>query len=1205
MKPANFLPLICALVWSLCLTSAWAATISREEKHGDDQWLVLENDHARVAVFPDAGAAIVEYVDKRTGTNFVAGTAKRGAAVYAWKEVTRVRPTDPSTDWFGAKPYTAKFANGRGGSSIVATCDAGGLRVEREMRLADNSAELTVLIRHTNTSKEPRGVWLRWHPYMVLDDPFAESSFIALPGPGTNQVRKIAVGMGFDTNQMDVPGYWLAMNHKSGVGMWMTFRKDQIVDCATWTDASESQHPKRGWFTAELFPKPVLLQPAESTELDCTYYPFNAQDTAEKIPFGFVAESDRAAAKRFLRLVRSNGPVVGGHTMVPAPNNEVTSIKDNCFYFTQRRRDRFALLDWGIADAMLAVSAVQTNAVRLRLFARLFESHQQPVKLRYELRVENNVGKSVAHPKWDYTLTPTQSRVFDKREEFPIKDLADGWHTFTLEAFAGDGQEPVHRYVERRKLTGQRRGPIGEARRATDAKPLADRERPFVTALRRVEIPKGDAVQVPIGVEEVGGNARKTWPARVGVPFAKGRVTKQTSIRVTSPDGKDVATQTKIMGTWPDGSTKWLLVDFPADAPASGHAFYNLTTGTGNAAVNTKSILTADGNRIVVDTGVSRRELSIGREGKILGLFNPADLWWETGAGQRYEFKLKGDGAGMIVEANGPLRAVVKATGWYYDTRNGAAPPIAMGELRAEFYGGQKFYRLYHTVTYAGQPWHDTLGGYGIRFGYSDKVAKRVSIELDGKVVSRNDRLNLQQVDEDLAVVTDATDGVTNGRRASGAASLTTDKGDVVVYHRDLWKLHPKKIEADAATGSLTFHYWPKEAGAMDWRPREDGWIPSSSSIETLAVGASRTHEFIIDEEANPPLTEYVKLFDEPVLAVVPPRYLCATEALLHLQPYDPEKMPELEQLISETFDSYLLNQELHGWYGEWIYGSIPNLCHELENRWADYGRYAHILNEQDICHTPWLAYLRSGDRKYFKFAEANTRQLLEVATIRLDPVWPQLAGLSHRHHECIWLGGGDHGHSMLDPFLELYHVTGYQPAWEASERMARAMAEQHTQTWRYLSNPIAGLSRMFLETQEPFYKEQADRIWRELCAPDRNDWWNGDHANRMVLYYSQLNPECDAIWKDKSAPKTERFEGLDVLAAVYRQTGDIKYAQAALTYFRGYQQDADHYVPTRTEPLRWSIGELTQAILAHVREMCYASQALADAQASESKPKP
>ena len=297
---------LAAILWLTITITGWSGTTTREEKRGDDQFLILENEKARVVVFPAAGAAICEYVDKRTGINFVAGTVAKGKVGYGWKEVTLLHPNDPNTEWFGAKPYQAKFLNGDGFKAIVAACEAGGLRVEREMRLADDSAELTVILKYSNVSDRPRGLWLRWHPYMALDDVYAEHSAILIPGPGAHQMRWLPVGAGWDSNSMDVPGYWLAANHQTGNGLWMTFRKDEVVDCITWTDYNFSRHSKRGWFTAEPLPKPVLLSAGASSELHCTYFPFSAQDEADKIPMGFIAETDKAAARRFLKLLKAN-----------------------------------------------------------------------------------------------------------------------------------------------------------------------------------------------------------------------------------------------------------------------------------------------------------------------------------------------------------------------------------------------------------------------------------------------------------------------------------------------------------------------------------------------------------------------------------------------------------------------------------------------------------------------------------------------------------------------------------------------------------------------------------------------------------------------------------------------------------------------------------------------------------------------------------
>jgi len=174
----------------------------------------------------------------------------------------------------------------------------------------------------------------------------------------------------------------------------------------------------------------------------------------------------------------------------------------------------------------------------------------------------------------------------------------------------------------------------------------------------------------------------------------------------------------------------------------------------------------------------------------------------------------------------------------------------------------------------------------------------------------------------------------------------------------------------------------------------------------------------------------------------------------------------------------------------------------------------------------------------------------------------------------------GDYGHSMLDPFVDCYFLTGYRPAWEAAERMAKSMAHAYTGAWRYISNPTTGLTRMYLETHDPFYKEQADRIWNDLCYPEKNSWWGGDHGDRMGLWYSQINPQCaEAVqaWALNSE-KLQRFEGVDILTSLYLKTGEARYAEAVRkTAF--------------VEP-----PNPTQFILLNLRAWCYAGWAWPEA---------
>lgn len=133
--------------------------------------------------------------------------------------------------------------------------------------------------------------------------------------------------------------------------------------------------------------------------------------------------------------------------------------------------------------------------------------------------------------------------------------------------------------------------------------------------------------------------------------------------------------------------------------------------------------------------------------------------------------------------------------------------------------------------------------------------------------------------------------------------------------------------------------------------------------------------------------------------------------------------------------------------------------------------------------------------------------------------------------------------------------------------------------SWRYLSNPIAVLARMYHDTQDLVYKHHADRLWNTLCFPDKNIWWVDDHGSRMVLWYAPLNPQCMELWtKWTLNPEfKDRFNTVDVLTRRFLDTSDIAYAQAA----------------SKLLPEKRSIT-LIQHLLAGLRASCYAGESLA-----------
>src|SRR5207245_11290827 len=81
---------------------------------------------------------------------------------------------------------------------------------------------------------------------------------------------------------------------------------------------------------------------------------------------------------------------------------------------------------------------------------------------------------------------------------------------------------------------------------------------------------------VPLVVEESAGVARRAWPASASVPLPRGRLRRVEVLWLAASDGRAVPLQTRVLERWPDGSARWLLLDFLADVEAGKLARYTL-----------------------------------------------------------------------------------------------------------------------------------------------------------------------------------------------------------------------------------------------------------------------------------------------------------------------------------------------------------------------------------------------------------------------------------------------------------------------------------------------------------------------------------------------------------------------------------------------------------------------------------------------------
>jgi PcRGLX-like protein C-terminal alpha/alpha toroid domain len=1191
---------------------------------------ILENEFVRLAVIDDPGGAVVEFVNKKTGVNHVAGQAYvrevKGKLTkkvgWGWCEFIYDDPTDPIEKMMRYQKFDVAFEDGpKGAKTIKVTGRTAEQQVERWHTLRPDSGELLVRIRLTNIAKKTRRLWLRWHPYSYASsDRFGDAACVLSPGEG-DQVRKIRVGWGWDHWFRTHDGYWMAADFRTGEGLFMTFQKEKVPVHFTWT-YYKRRNPLKGAVTLEPFPEVQLAKPGEAIESQFTYFPFTKETAPDAIPMGVLTDAtEQARAKRFLRNAKplDHLKLFGAHTFA----------KSIQFKWHHRRRDLFGLRDWGFADCAIMGYPSQDMSIKVRMVGAFFDETAKRKnfwpRLEFRIRVTNPDGVAVYANAQTFPLKIGLERqnALDRELAIPMKGMPDGTYTLRVEAMDPFTRKPFHHHETQVEVFGKRLKVAEESlRKKLDAD---EKDRPFVTALaslKNVAITNGVA-RIPIGVEDGSGVARKGFPVRLGVPLPKDAFAADAPRRLLSPEGKVVPAQFRVMNRWPGKSLKWLQVDFQADCPADGFAFYTLEIGKGVASEPAGTLIAKETpEHIELDTGalllrINRKKLTVPGElfldsngdgrfadgERVVSASQAGDAWWEDGSGRKYHMDVTGPASGIFapgvrIESNGPLSAIVKAQGWYTDAQ-GKRP--AYGEIRIEVHRGKPFLKIWHQVTFTGSPWQDRLGSYGLTLRFKPNLYKQLAWAIDGKAEVTQGSGSIHQRSSNQVALTGRGHEARQGQRASGALLLKSEAGQCLVYHRELWQMFPKKMTADPANGEVTIHYWPKESGPKDFGPLEEYWIPSSSSAEACATGLSRTQELVLDFADALKVTQAEAIHHEPVVACTPPKWVQTTRVLNNLHPYNPEKYPQAERYIHDLVDFYNRNRDFFNFYGQWDYGTLHNVFEVPLYRWLVIGRYANIGNEENIAQAPWLAWFRSGDRKFLKFARVWTRHIMEIQSIRWHNTFPEWAGMSRRHHYTPWIGGGDWGHTMLCPWLEYYHATGYRPAWDMAQHTAETMANTYKGSWRYVSNPIIGNTRMYLETGDEKYKAVADRIWKDLCDPDRGRWYYASHGARMATWYGQINKDCAASWKEwsrngRKAGKrvTEEFQYLDGLGTLGDLTGDPFYAHRVRMQFDGFLNGYTGRTSGTNPVYRGMVHTFTQFSMGNARMLPHAVEQIA-----------
>jgi len=573
-----------------------------------------------------------------------------------------------------------------------------------------------------------------------------------------------------------------------------------------------------------------------------------------------------------------------------------------------------------------------------------------------------------------------------------------------------------------------------------------------------------DVQSVDLTIDEASGVARKAWPVTAGVPFAKGQLKNVQSLKLSSSDGKPLPLETYVSAKWLDGSVKWALLDTQVDLAANASTKLKLSwngAATTAAASQQKLAVTQENGGVRVDTGAisfrvtptgggvpedvkagalliskgGTHEMSYVAAGPPPNTPEMRGNWKRPAPPDTKPLRMQANGAKATVsiEQQNALRATVLVKGWYQ--LNGQE--ACRFDVRITAFVGKPYVRIQHTFTYTEDPNNFFVRSvrYRVAMEGVERAAFAGTAPAMHEVSTAGGAYLLYagpEINHNGILPTDAAakrkagyEVFANGSRAAagehpgGYVAVQGAAGGVALSLRDLKYLHPKALVADA-TG-VEAGLWPEQGNLLiDCRnPLYGQRIRGETTLGGMACGWAKTHEMWIsyhsrDAAAAKQALDTARAAQEPAWAAVDPRHVCDSGAIGVLAPVDRTRYPGLERQHETLFAWLRKNQEVFRWDGFFDYGDV---LIEFDNHpqrhsggargtwvWRDYAGW--ILNDGQLVHQLFRAYVRSGERTYMKMAEACARRIGDETTVhhfnaKVNGAHP--LGASHRHDMSPW----------------------------------------------------------------------------------------------------------------------------------------------------------------------------------------------------------
>lgn len=676
-------------------------------------------------------------------------------------------------------------------------------------------------------------------------------------------------------------------------------------------------------------------------------------------------------------------------------------------------------------------------------------------------------------------------------------------------------------------------------------------------------------------VEKLARYQRLQEPVTAAMPIPKAALRDAADVQVYCGE-QLLPTQSRITAVWPDGSIKWLLINFLADLPANSAQEFELRFTKSTAQPLVPVLVAEHEHRLQLRTGDLVVTLADPADG---GLFHEAVYkGWrldhrsmaELGVlkdGQRYYTVITKPGWSMI--ESGPVRAVLEASGTHLN---------ADGAKVLDF--------LVRIYAFAGKPW--------LWIDYQVINRSEADLELSGLGWHLN--LNPHAAPVRTAVA------VSNYRttiRSSEAGDALEHKIDAeqILYEPNeqipetlygtFWADWNGAQGGVAVTIYQAHQNFPKRLAAAK-TGLDVELLPTGERL-MLPAGAAKTHRIQIHFHEPTTTLEEINFrslqFQLPDHAQLPA--LAYHSIGLGMEARVDACIPEIEHYLMDLADFRSRG------YGILHWGDGPESGYTRQGRGN--GDLVWTNNEYDLPHAAMLMYIHTGERRMRDYLLAAARHWLDVDFCHYSP--DPMRHTGHITHSANHVTGPvSVSHQWVEGLLHYYHLTGEAQALDAAVAIGENIL-------RHLEGPVykkvgatqaramgwalRALSALYVETYEEKWLKPAAFIvdqfhtWQEQLGAWLAPYT--DHTlirvpfmiavaiNSLTRYYwlrpsaelkqliitaaDDLVQNCrlpDGRFYYKELPSLRRAMDLAVileaLAFAYDLTGDTKFLAAGLT---------------------------------------------------------